>query len=75
MSAVPIGKQAQRNEARRWLRPLEHYLYGVKPKIRHLVRFSLHRCVRGHGISRLLELLIDRPKTKRLPMMRSVAST
>lgn len=51
----------------RWhtLLPLDDCLYGLQPTIPHLTRSSLHRCLEGHGISRLPEMEGDKPKKKR----------
>jgi hypothetical protein len=35
------------------LLPLDGCLYGLRPLIPHLTRWSLHRCLKRHGISRL----------------------
>lgn len=35
------------------LLPLDGCLYGLRPIIPHLTRWSLHRCLKRHGISRL----------------------
>jgi len=47
---------------RHTLLPLDDCLYGLQPSIPHLTRSSLHRCLERHGISRLPELLGDKPK-------------
>jgi transposase InsO family protein len=50
---------------RHTLLPLDDCLYGLEPTIPHLTRFSLHRCLERHGISRLPEVEGDKPKKKR----------
>jgi hypothetical protein len=35
------------------LLPLDGCLYALRPLIPHLTRWSLHRCLKRHGISRL----------------------
>ena len=47
---------------RHTLLPLDDCLYGLQPRIPHLTRSSLHRCLERHGISRLPELKGDKPK-------------
>src|SRR3954470_17357618 len=37
---------------RHTLLPLDDCLYALQPKIPHLTRSSLHRCLQRHGISR-----------------------
>src|SRR3954447_3863000 len=41
---------------RHTLLPLDDCLYGLQPTIPHLTRWSLHRCLERHGISRLPEM-------------------
>lgn len=50
---------------RHTLLPLDDCLYGLQPTIPQLTRSSLHRCLEGHGISRLPEMEGDKPKRKR----------
>ncbi len=50
---------------RHTLLPLDDCLYGLQPRLPHLTRSSLHRCLERHGISRLPELEGDKPKTQR----------
>jgi hypothetical protein len=38
---------------RHTLLPLDDCLYALQPRIPHLTRSSLHRCLQRHGISRL----------------------
>ena len=38
---------------RHTLLPLDDCLYALQPKIPHLTRSSLHRCLQRHGVSRL----------------------
>ncbi len=46
---------------RHTLLPLDDCLYGLQPTIPHLTRSALHRCLQGHGISRLPEVDGDQP--------------
>ena len=41
---------------RHTLLPLDDCLYALQPRIPHLTRSSLHRCLQRHGISRLPEV-------------------
>ncbi len=56
---------------RHTLLPLDDCLYALQPRIPHLTRSSLHRCLQRHGISRFPELGGDKPlraKFKRYPI-------
>lgn len=46
---------------RHTLLPLDDCLYALQATIPHLTRFSLHRCLQRHGISRLPEIDGDKP--------------
>lgn len=48
---------------RHTLLPLDDCLYALQTSIPHLTRFSLHRCLQRHGISRLPDM--DGNKSKR----------
>ena len=53
------------------LLPLDDCLYSLQATIPHLSRSSLHRCLQRHGISRLPEVVGDKPgkkKFKRYPI-------
>lgn len=45
---------------RHTLLPLEDCLYALQPRIPHLTRSSLHRCLQRHGISRLPDVEGDK---------------
>jgi hypothetical protein len=47
------------------LLPLDDCLYALQPSIPHLTRSSLHRCLQRHGISRLPEVIGDKPGRKK----------
>lgn len=56
---------------RHTLLPLDDCLYALQPRIPHLTRSSLHRCLQRHGISRLPDVGGDKPpkqKFKRYPI-------
>ena len=48
----------------RWhiLLPLDDCLSALRPRIPHLTRSGLQRCLKRHGISRLLDVDGDKPK-------------
>jgi hypothetical protein len=50
---------------RHTLLPLDDCLYALQATIPHLTRSSLHRCLQGHGISRLPEVEGDRPSKRK----------
>ncbi len=50
---------------RHTLLSLDDCLYALQPKISHLTRSSLHRCLARHGISRLPEVEGDKPAKKK----------
>ncbi len=50
---------------RHTLLPLDDCLYALQPTIPHLTRYSLHRCLQRHGISRLPDMDGDKPKRQR----------
>src|ERR1043166_6542117 len=50
---------------RHTLLPLDDCLYALQPTIPTLTRSSLHRCLQGHGISRLPEVEGDKPAKKK----------
>jgi hypothetical protein len=50
---------------RHTLLPLDDCLYALQATIPHLTRFSLHRCLQRHGISRLPEINGDKPDKKK----------
>jgi len=50
---------------RHTLLPLDDCLYALQPTIPHLTRSSLHRCLSRHGISRLPEVVGDKPDKKK----------
>jgi transposase InsO family protein len=50
---------------RHTLLPLDDCLYALQPTIPHLTRSSLHRCLLRHGISRLPEVVGDKPDKKK----------
>lgn len=45
--------------------PLDDCLYALQPKIPHLTRSSLHRCLQRHGIGRLPDVEGDKPAKKK----------
>ena len=45
--------------------PLDDCLYAPQATIPHLTRSSLHRCLRRHGISRLLDVEGDKPERRK----------
>jgi transposase InsO family protein len=47
------------------LLPLDDCLYALQATIPQLTRWSLHRCLERHGISRLPEIKGDRPRRKK----------
>ena len=47
------------------LLPLDDCLYALQPRVPHLTRSSLHRCLQRHGISRLPEVNGDKPDKKK----------
>src|SRR4029077_16240333 len=47
------------------LLPLDDCLYALQPRISHLTRSSLHRCLQRHGISRLPDVERDKPAKKK----------
>ncbi len=56
---------------RHTLSPLDDCLYALQATIPHLTRSSLHRCLQRHGISRLPDVIGDKPakkKFKRYPI-------
>jgi hypothetical protein len=50
---------------RHTLLPLYDCLYALQPSIPHLTRSALHRCLQRHGISRLPDIEVDKPKRQR----------
>ena len=50
---------------RHTLLPLDDCLYALQPSVPHLTRFSLHRCLQRHGISRLPDVEGDKPKRQK----------
>ena len=50
---------------RHTLLPLDDCLYALQPTIPALTRSSLHRCLQRHGISRLPEVIGDKPAKKK----------
>ncbi|MDY6874498.1 MAG: IS481 family transposase [Chloroflexota bacterium] len=50
---------------RHTLLPLDDCLYALQPTIPHLTRSSLHRCLQRHGISRLPDMVGDKPKRQK----------
>ena len=50
---------------RHTLLPLDDCLYALQPSIPHLTRSSLHRCLQRHGISRLPDVEVDKPKRQK----------
>lgn len=50
---------------RHTLLPLDDCLYGLQLTIPHLTRSALHRCLQQHGVSRLPEMIGDRPAKKK----------
>jgi hypothetical protein len=47
------------------LLPLDDCLHALRPSVPHLTRFSLHRCLQWHGISRLPEVEGDKAKKQK----------
>jgi len=50
---------------RHTLLPLDDCLSALQPTLPHLTRSSPHRCLQRHGISRLPEIDVDKPKRSR----------
>ena len=50
---------------RHTLLPLDDCLYALQATIPHLTRSSLHRCLQRHGISRLPDVVGDKPEKKK----------
>ena len=50
---------------RHTLLPLDDCLYSLQATIPHLTRSSLHRCLQRHGISRLPDVVGDKPEKKK----------
>ncbi len=50
---------------RHTLLPLDDCLYALQPSIPGLTRWSLHRCLQRHGISRLPDMEGNKPAKKR----------
>ncbi len=47
------------------LLPLDDCLYALQPRIPHLTRSALHRCLQRHGISQLPDIEGDKPNRQR----------
>lgn len=50
---------------RQTLLPLDDCLYALQPSIPNLTRSTLHRCLKRYGISRLPEIVGDKPVKKK----------